>query len=169
MIYAAYGSNLNHNQMAQRCPGARFIGKAIIRDYRLVFRRFCDIEAAKGFVVPVGLWKLTPACLDALDRYEGFPSQYGRTWVEAVLPNKKKERAMVYFMNYVGYEAPSERYVNGVAEGYEHCGIPNHRLIEALEHCAAMLAADNWPPEVCTQDEENFARSVSTQACSTGA
>jgi hypothetical protein len=163
MIYAAYGSNLNHNQMAQRCPGARFIGKALIRDHRLVFRKFCDIEPAEGYVVPVGLWKLTSECLASLDRYEGFPNHYGRAEVQAFLPNKKQMRVIVYFMNYIGYEAPSEHYVMGVAEGYEHCGIPNHRLIEALEHCAALLAADNWPPEVCTQDEENFARIPCTQ------
>lgn len=133
MIYAAYGSNLNHDQMAQRCPKARFIGKALLRDFRLVFRVYADIEHAKGSVVPIGLWKITPDCLVALDRYEGYPFSYGRTRVRVQLPNRKSLDAMTYFMNADGYAAPINRYYRSIEEGYDDCGLPKHRLIEALE------------------------------------
>ena len=36
--YLAYGSNLNIQQMAVRCPGARAVGTATIRDFKLAFR-----------------------------------------------------------------------------------------------------------------------------------
>jgi len=132
MFYIAYGSNLNHSQMAMRCPKARFVGKALLRDFRLVFRSYADIEECKGFVVPVGIWKITPDCLVALDRYEGYPYSYGRTRVKVVQPNKQTIEAMTYFMNADGYAAPSEKYYRGIEEGYEDCGLPKHRLTEAL-------------------------------------
>ena len=37
-IYLAYGSNLNLAQMKKRCPEAKVIGKANLRDYQLLFR-----------------------------------------------------------------------------------------------------------------------------------
>lgn len=37
-LYAAYGSNMNIEQMARRCPTARVVGKGVIKGYELVFR-----------------------------------------------------------------------------------------------------------------------------------
>jgi gamma-glutamylcyclotransferase len=37
MVYFAYGSNMNWPQMRQRCPSARFITVARLKDYRLRF------------------------------------------------------------------------------------------------------------------------------------
>ncbi len=36
--YIAYGSNLNLEQMARRCPTAKVIGAGEIRDHELLFR-----------------------------------------------------------------------------------------------------------------------------------
>ena len=36
--YIAYGSNLNLEQMARRCPTAKVVGSTIFKNYRLVFR-----------------------------------------------------------------------------------------------------------------------------------
>jgi hypothetical protein len=37
-IYAAYGSNLNLEQMAHRCPNATVLGTGELSDYQLLFR-----------------------------------------------------------------------------------------------------------------------------------
>ena len=37
--YFAYGSNLNFDQMAYRCPEATVVGTAKLDDYELAFRR----------------------------------------------------------------------------------------------------------------------------------
>ena len=37
-LYMAYGSNLNLYQMAYRCPTAQVAGKAVLKDYELLFR-----------------------------------------------------------------------------------------------------------------------------------
>ena len=36
-IYGAYGSNMNLEQMAHRCPKAKVIGSGILQDYKLTF------------------------------------------------------------------------------------------------------------------------------------
>ena len=36
--YIAYGSNLNREQMAKRCPDAKVIGSGMLKDYELLFR-----------------------------------------------------------------------------------------------------------------------------------
>ena len=38
-LYFAYGSNLNLDQMAVRCPQAGVVGKAVLEGYELAFRR----------------------------------------------------------------------------------------------------------------------------------
>lgn len=39
MLYFAYGSNMNWDQMRERCPSSRFLGIAALPDHRLAFTR----------------------------------------------------------------------------------------------------------------------------------
>ena len=132
MLYAAYGSNLNHDQMARRCPQAKFVGVGILNQYRLVFRGVADIEFSKKGYVPVGLWEITGDCLMRLDAYEGYPSLYGREVVSIQVGDREVD-AIVYYMNSKGYESPTSSYFNAIKEGYEHCGIKPTKLYDALE------------------------------------
>lgn len=126
-IYAAYGSNLNHSQMAVRCPKARFIGKGTIKNYRLVFRGVADIEWEKDSEVLVGLWAVTPECIEALDRYEGYPRMYDREYIK-VYNGQKTFKAMIYFMNAQGYQPPMTTYYKSIEQGYKDCGMPVSHL-----------------------------------------
>ena len=52
-LYIAYGSNLNLEQMARRCPTAKVIGAGEIRDHELLFRGYpksavATVEPKKG-------------------------------------------------------------------------------------------------------------------------
>ena len=38
-LYFAYGSNINLEQMAVRCPAAQVVGPAVLDGYELLFRR----------------------------------------------------------------------------------------------------------------------------------
>lgn len=131
-IYAAYGSNLNHDQMARRCPAAEFIGTGQLRGYRLVFRGVADIEYSPGDVVPIGLWRVTPDCVRALDAYEGFPRLYGRNKCQIYRGAGKSTEAFIYYMNREGYGMPSQGYLQSIADGYEHCGLKLAYLREAV-------------------------------------
>ena len=37
-LYVAYGSNLNIQQMASRCPGAKLYGTGVIENFELQFK-----------------------------------------------------------------------------------------------------------------------------------
>jgi gamma-glutamylcyclotransferase (GGCT)/AIG2-like uncharacterized protein YtfP len=132
MLYAAYGSNLNHDQMARRCPQAKFVGVGVLEKYKLVFRGVADIEFSKKGNVPVGLWDITSDCLMRLDAYEGYPSMYGREVVSIRVDDEEVD-AIVYYMNSRGYASPTTSYFNAIKDGYEHCGIKLSKLYAALE------------------------------------
>ena len=73
-IYIAYGSNLNKEQMAYRCPTARFLGTGVIEDYELQFKgslhsAFATIAPKEGAQVPVGLWEIQSRDEKRLDLY----------------------------------------------------------------------------------------------------
>lgn len=122
--YLAYGSNLNKEQMAHRCPGAVPVGAAVISDYELVFRRgYLTIEPKEGSEVPVGIWKITAEDEKALDRYEGFPRFYIK---------KDFDIGMAYIMAY-GYpiQKPSDHYLLTVAKGYADFGFDQQPLKDA--------------------------------------
>ena len=58
-LYAAYGSNINLDQMAFRCPNAKVVGTSEIKDYKLIFRgegndsSWATIELEDNCTVPV--------------------------------------------------------------------------------------------------------------------
>lgn len=133
MIYAAYGSNLNHGQMAIRCPKAKFLGTGILFDYRLVFKIHADVVPSPGSRVPIGLWKITTECLKSLDQYEGYPWVYDRQTIEVVKPNRRKVKALCYFHQSERFGPPTEAYLQSIFDGYADCGIPEDRLLEAME------------------------------------
>ena len=59
-FYLAYGSNLNIPQMQRRCPTAKIVGIAEIKDYELLFKgsktgSYLTIEPKKGATVPVAV------------------------------------------------------------------------------------------------------------------
>lgn len=132
--YLAYGSNLNIQQMRQRCPDAVPVSSAVILDYRLLFRRgVATIEPMKGASVPVGIWKITNADEKALDRYEGYPYLY----TKKDFPLRFKGR-MITGMAYImtpGHPItpPRAGYLETIEKGYHNFGFDTGTLYEAAE------------------------------------
>lgn len=123
-IYAAYGSNMNLEQMSYRCPAAKVVGTGIVKDYRLTFRGnshgVANIEHCKDRDVPVVLWEITEVCEETLDVYEGYPSLYEKKTIEVETDNKI-QKAMVYVMakKYRTMPAsPTNYYLATIAKGY---------------------------------------------------
>lgn len=48
MLYFAYRSNMHWDQMRSRCPSARFVGVALLRDFRLAFTGSSISETAES-------------------------------------------------------------------------------------------------------------------------
>lgn len=137
-IYAAYGSNMDVWQMAQRCPGARIAGKGTVRGRRLLFRgsgtgSYATIEPCGGAEVPVLLWEIGTGHEESLDRYEGYPTFYRKETV-AVETARGRVDAMAYVMDPSRpLGAPSPWYYEVLADAYELFGFDGRILERALE------------------------------------
>ncbi|KAI1178288.1 Butirosin biosynthesis, BtrG-like protein [Nemania sp. FL0916] len=72
-LYFAYGSNLWLRQMALRCPGSVYIGRAILYDYRWFIneRGYANIEPASGHAVHGLVYEINSDDESALDMMEG--------------------------------------------------------------------------------------------------
>lgn len=137
-LYIAYGSNLNLNQMKYRCPTAKVMGASELKDYELVFRGSRDnavatIEPCEGGRVPILLWSIKPEDEKALDRYEGYPSFYGKSGVDIIVGNHEAT-AMIYIMT-EGHRLgnPSDNYLKTIEEGYIDAGFDLDILYNAVE------------------------------------
>jgi hypothetical protein len=115
------------------------MGGLVLPNWKLVFRGVCDVIREDGASVQGGLWKITPRCEAALDRYEGYHADYpdsGMYSKEYIavdgLPDGETT-IMVYTMNSVGIYPPSSGYFAGVKQGYRDFDLPVRPLIEALE------------------------------------
>ena len=139
-LYIAYGSNLNLEQMAHRCPTAEVVGAATLRGWRLWFRggnggAVATVERERGCEVPVLVWRIQPQDERALDRYEGWPHLYRKETLRLTV-NGKRVYAMVYIMNEAGhpYGTPSMGYLCTISAGYQTAGFDNNILIEAVNN-----------------------------------
>ena len=77
-LYFAYGSNMNLNQMAFRCPDAEVVESVRLEGYRLAFRTngggngVATILPEEGSYVDGVLWRISERDEQHLDHYEGF-------------------------------------------------------------------------------------------------
>jgi hypothetical protein len=126
-LYIAYGSNLNLEQMSQRCPTAQAVGTSVMKNWRLLFRgghtgAVATVERFRSSCVPILVWQLQPQDEAALDRYEGWPHLYRKETLRISL-NGKTVAAMIYIMNEIRpYGLPGHCYFNTIRDGYVSAG-----------------------------------------------
>lgn len=143
-LYIAYGSNLNLEQMADRCPTAHVAGVSVMEGWQLLFRgahvgAVATVEPCEGGNVPVLVWEITPDDEAALDRYEGWPFLYRKETVEVKLCGKTV-KAMIYIMNEgrpLGQ--PSCYYYTTILEGYRDADFDVNVLKQAVEDSMDIL------------------------------
>jgi gamma-glutamylcyclotransferase (GGCT)/AIG2-like uncharacterized protein YtfP len=136
--YIAYGSNLNLEQMAVRCPTAKPVGSGMLKGWQLTFRRVATLEPDPSAETPVGVWELEPQDEAALDRYEGYPYYYRKENIEVEVRGEKMT-AMVYLMNGGQPQMPAMSYYKCIAEGYDDTGLDITYLDNALKDTQARL------------------------------
>lgn len=141
-LYFAYGSNINLDQMAYRCPAAEVVGPVVLENYQLLFRGnykgngVATIKPHKGRKVHGLLWKITPDCEKSLDVYEGFPRLYDKQTVTVRDQSGQEVTVMAYVMTPLCKEpaVPSHAYYTGILEGFRQNGLPTAPLKRAWEH-----------------------------------
>ena len=146
-LYIAYGSNLNIEQMMQRCPTAKVVGAATLHNRKLLFRgghgnAVATVEPCRGGSVPVLIWEIAPADEAALDRYEGWPYLYRKETIKVKLEGETVT-GMIYVMNAKGrpQDVPGCYYYSVILEGYKSAGFDVGILKRAVQQSAE--ASDN--------------------------
>ena len=133
MLYLAYGSNLHRAGMLSRCPAAVPLGRAVLPGHALVFRLWADVEPRPGRSVAGGLWRITPACLAALDDYEEVASGLYRRVMLRVRPEGAAEdiEALVYRMAATHRAPPEPDYLAVIREGCRDFGLDEAPVLAA--------------------------------------
>lgn len=151
--YFAYGSNLNVKQMDFRCPGAKRIGTALLKNWQLSFNGkdgegYLTIEPAKGKSVPIGVWQVNEENELSLDRYEGYPSFYFKEEMDLMVSDMDKKpmgtiKGFVYIMNEkYGSCLCTKRYYDTCIKGYEDFGFDVKILEDAYQRMQEQISKE---------------------------
>jgi len=125
ILYFAYGANLDTRGMELRCPGHKRIGRAVLKNYRLMFKSVADIEPAANHIVHGALYEITQEHLRSLDRFEGYPEFYIRKTLPVFTDEGKEVQAIIYLMNYCRqYSSPHRGYLNIILSGCRQWQLP---------------------------------------------
>lgn len=131
-LYAAYGSNMDPRQMAERSPHSPMAGTGWLDGWRLTFGG-ADLgwEGALATVVEeassqvfVVLYDLTPLDEHALDAWEGALGVYDKIRVRVETLDGDK-LAWLYVLNAFEGGLPSARYLGIMADAAEAAGAPD--------------------------------------------
>ena len=137
-LYISYGTNMDADRMARRCPDAEFLGTSRLKGYRLLFKGskpgiYATIESAPGFIVPVALWNITASGEQRLDYYQGFPNFYDKEMIQVDFGGKMVE-GMAYVMpKDRPFGVPDTSYYGTIAKAYKALGFDMGILGKALK------------------------------------
>lgn len=142
MLYFAYGSNMDADQMKCRCPSAEFKCRAKLPDHRLAFTRkssnrgcgVADVVPDEDKDVWGVVYDIDEQDVACLDRCEGYrprrPKQcnaYVReecTVIEEGDP-ERPSKVWTYFANPLpDPPPPSDEYMQTIIRGARHWGLP---------------------------------------------
>lgn len=152
-LYIAYGSNLNVRQMKMRCPKARVIGTAEIRNFELLFKEsktgsYLTVEPKDGGIIPVAVWETTEADESALDRYEGYPAFYYKKDIKLQYKGiRTGKRRTINAFAYIMHEdrpigVPSIYYMKTCLDGYDTFYFDKQILLNAYHKSKELYEND---------------------------
>lgn len=134
MLYVAYGSNMNREQMRKRCPKATFNSVGLAQDSEFVFNHVATLHEQVGSTAPVVLWNMSTEDEKIMDVYEGFPHKYHKEQVTVKLDNGEFVTGIAYVMNdKEHYGIPSDAYYNRISKGYLDAGFDIKLLEDAYD------------------------------------
>lgn len=133
IYYFAYGSNLSLKQMLERCPHARFVAKAKIKDHRFEITGYsarwrggvATIEMQKDSEVWGVVYEVDSHCLLRLDGFERLRQKaYSRKVVTSHFSNGKTKRVMVYIREPKKITHSGAKYRRTILKGALSAGLP---------------------------------------------
>jgi gamma-glutamylcyclotransferase (GGCT)/AIG2-like uncharacterized protein YtfP len=132
-LYAAYGSNMDHAQMAERCPHSPQVGIGWLEGWRLTFGgedlgwegALATVVEADGHQVFVVLYEVSPADEQALDRWDAATLGYYSKIRVRVATTDGEVVPWLYVLNDYEGGLPSARYLGIMADAAEAAGAPD--------------------------------------------
>lgn len=153
MLYFAYGSNMDWDQMRDRCPSARFVGVAKLPDHKLAFSRkskargcgVADAVADARSSVWGVVYQIADRDVGRLDAAEGYSpgratNAYRREERHVLLDGEdaKPLAAAVYFATpEENPPRPNQAYKAQVLKGANHWHLPQDYIRDVLERIEA--------------------------------
>lgn len=133
-LYFAYGSNIDVDAMARRCPRSKPLGLARLERRRLAVMREGWLTAVRDprSAVHGVLWDLALSDVAALDRYEGVSQGLYVKLMQPVIAERASRQAIVYFGANAGPGAAHPDYMAGIIAAARLWPLPTEG-VEALE------------------------------------
>lgn len=133
IYYLAYGMLTDPDIM----PGVDMIGAGVLQGYAFEFAHYANVYQKSGSKVYGTLWAIDQTVQDQLDQIEGYPEFYTRHTV-SVASQGSRYSAQVYVMTDSAREdlagqAPSSGYLQRLARGYQHAGLPLQQISRAQQ------------------------------------
>jgi gamma-glutamylcyclotransferase (GGCT)/AIG2-like uncharacterized protein YtfP len=151
MLYFAYGSNMDWQQMTERCLSARFVGIASLNDHELAFtrrskKRGCGVADAVplvGSTVWGVVYEIDDRDIGRLNKNEGYipgraKNSYRREECHVFIDGDQKQplAVAIYFAEpEESPPLPNQEYKNLIFSGARRWGLPDSyiRELEAIE------------------------------------
>ena len=136
-LYFAYGSNMDVDAMARRCPRSKALGLARLERHRLAVMREGWLTTVRDPASAVHgvLWDLDLSDAAALDRYEGLLQGLYAKLMQAVIAERAPKRAIVYFGANAGPGVPRPAYIAEVLAAAKSWPV-SEQGVAALERLA---------------------------------
>ena len=126
MNYFAYGSNMDVQQMAVRCPDATVVGIAQLPGHKFLINTHgvATVIPAKKQDAHGVLWEVSKRDEASLDRYEGVKSGlYRKAMVRVLMKNGTEAHALIYLANDEQPGAPCLGYLERVVAAAKYHGL----------------------------------------------
>lgn len=133
-LYFAYGSNMDEEQMADRCPEARLIEKARLNGYQFIINTrgvASIVKQAESFVDGI-LWEISSRDEVALDRYEGVSSNiyFKKEITVDSMQSEEKYIALVYIASDNAPGQPRQGYIERIIKAAGKFKFDSNYLME---------------------------------------
>ena len=128
-LYFAYGSNLDSDQMGERCPGSQVLFRARLLEHRLDFTHYshrwsggaADVIPDREALVWGVVYALAHGGLDQLDRFE---SGYDRVSLHVRDDAEQAHRVTTYRVREPATFEPSHEYLDKMLRWARHWNFP---------------------------------------------
>lgn len=145
LLYFAYGSNMDIQQMRMRCPGAEVVGIGVLVDQALCFSRHsvsrdcgvASITPRPGGEVLGVVYRLSAGDLARLDSYEDFVTgraaelnSYNRMEIEVLVDGRPCVAQTYVAVTQDGAFRPNAAYLRHLLDGASLHGFPPDYVVQ---------------------------------------